>query len=260
MKKSRCASSTPRNRRSRIRARLSATPSPIEAAADPVLSALTRRMLERETATTLPKVAGMEVAPYIDLSMARIRNTAIRHRCHQIGTDGSQKIVQRLVDPLRERLAAGQPADLLMLAVAGWIAYGLSGARRFGERWAPSDPYAETVIAIGDKEADWPELAKVHPRHRAHLRRRHGAPAGDRTYRRTSARPSRRRPARLSRGTPARWLAAANPPIGSRTPASATLAVGHWRWCSRQRRSETAAPGTGRSRAPVSPARKRRDD
>ncbi len=132
-----------------------------QAAADSVLAALTRKMLEQETSTTLPKLAGMEAASYIDQSMARIRNTAIRHRCHQIGTDGSQKIVQRLVDPLRERLAAGQPAGLLTLAVASWIAYALSGARRFGARWTPSDPYAETVIAIGEKNADWPELARA---------------------------------------------------------------------------------------------------
>src|SRR6185437_16829612 len=58
------------------------------------------------------------------------------------------------------RLAAGQLADLLVLAVASWIAYGLSGAGRFGKRWAPSDPYAETLIAIGDMNADWPQLAK----------------------------------------------------------------------------------------------------
>ena len=131
-----------------------------QAAADPVLAAPTRKMLEQETSTTLPKLAGVEVAPYIDQSVARIRNTAIRHRCHQIGTDGSQKIVQRLIDPLRECLAAGQPAGLLTLAVASWIAYGLSGARRFGARWTPSDLYAETVIAIGEKNADWSELAK----------------------------------------------------------------------------------------------------
>jgi fructuronate reductase len=118
-------------------------------------------MLERETSTTLPKLARMEVAPYIDQSMGRIRNTAIRHRCHQIGTDGSQKIVQRLIDPLRERLAAGEPAGLLTLAVASWIAYGLCGARRFGVRWTLSDPYAETVIAIGEKNADWAELARA---------------------------------------------------------------------------------------------------
>jgi hypothetical protein len=50
---------------------------------------------------------------------------------------------------------------LLILSVASWIAYGLSGARRFGARWTPSDPYAETIIAIGDKNADWSELAKA---------------------------------------------------------------------------------------------------
>ena len=132
-----------------------------QAAADPTLAALTRRMLERETSATLPKLAGMEAAPYIDLSMTRIRNAAIRHRCHQIGADGSQKIVQRLIDPLRERLAASQSADLLTLAVASWIAYGLSGAGRFGARWTPADPYADIVIGIGEKVSDWGELAKA---------------------------------------------------------------------------------------------------
>jgi fructuronate reductase len=132
-----------------------------QAAADPVPAALARSMLEQETSTTLPKLAGMEIAPYIDQSMARVRNAAIRHRCHQIGADGSQKIVQRLLDPLRERVAAARPAGLLTLAVASWIAYGLSGAGRFGGRWTPSDPYAETVIAIGEKNYDWSELANA---------------------------------------------------------------------------------------------------
>ena len=125
-----------------------------EAAADPVLRTLARRMLETETRSTLPDLEGMEVAAYIESSMARIANSAIRHRCHQIGTDGSQKIVQRLVDPLRERLAAGRTADLLILAVAAWIAYVLSGARRFGRRWTPSDPWAETIVALGEQSRD----------------------------------------------------------------------------------------------------------
>jgi fructuronate reductase len=132
-----------------------------EAAADPLLCALTRKMLERETSSTLPKVAGIKAAPYIDKSIARIRNAAIRHRCHQIGTDGSQKIVQRLLDPLRERLAAGRPSDLLTLSVASSIAYCLSGSRRFGARWTPSDPYAQTIIAMGDRISEFVELAKA---------------------------------------------------------------------------------------------------
>ena len=130
-----------------------------EAANDPVLATLTRRMLERETSTTLPELAGMEVSLYIESSLARIRNSAIRHRCHQIGTDGSQKIAQRLLDPLRERLAVGRASDLLTLSVAGWIAYCLKGARRFGAGWAPSDPWAEALIEMGERTTDFRELA-----------------------------------------------------------------------------------------------------
>ncbi|MDQ0391986.1 mannitol dehydrogenase family protein [Labrys monachus] len=133
-----------------------------EAASDPLLSALTRRMLERETATTLPDVPGMAADAYIATSMARIANPAIRHRCHQIGTDGSQKIVQRLVNPLRERLAAGHAPGLLALAVASWLAYALCGARRFGARWVPDDPLAPRVVALGEEAGgDFEALARA---------------------------------------------------------------------------------------------------
>ncbi|MFY9967797.1 MAG: mannitol dehydrogenase family protein [Roseiarcus sp.] len=133
-----------------------------EAAHDPVLLGLTRRMLQTETVSTLPTVEGMGVEAYIKSSLERIANSAIRHRCHQIGTDGSQKIVQRIVNPLRERLVAGQSAPLLTLAVAGWMAYVLSGAQRFGHRWDPSDPWAETVIAMGEEcREDFSALARA---------------------------------------------------------------------------------------------------
>jgi fructuronate reductase len=125
-----------------------------EAATDPLLLCLTQRMLEAETGSTLPVVDGMAVQPYIDSSLARVQNAAIRHRCHQIGTDGSQKIRQRILDPLRERLASGRGADLLTLAAASWIAYCLAGATRFGRRWAPSDPWAETVAALAERSGD----------------------------------------------------------------------------------------------------------
>ena len=132
-----------------------------EAVADPILAGLTRSMLERETATTLPEVADMPVAPYIATAFDRIANTAIRHRCHQIGTDGSQKLVQRLVNPLRERMATGHAPGLLALGVAGWLAYVLAGARRFGGRWAPEDPLAGRIIAIGDQTGDFAALSRA---------------------------------------------------------------------------------------------------
>jgi len=133
-----------------------------EAVADPVLAALTRHMLERESLSTLPDVEGTAARPAIDTALKRIANTAIRHRCHQIGTDGSQKIAQRLLNPLRERLAAGREAPLLTLSVAAWIAYCLAGATRFGRRWQICDPCAAAMIAIGDAPgASFEDMAKA---------------------------------------------------------------------------------------------------
>ena len=45
-------------------------------------------------------------SPMSTRASAGCSNTAIRHRNHQIATDGSQKIVQRLLNPIRERLGA----------------------------------------------------------------------------------------------------------------------------------------------------------
>jgi fructuronate reductase len=131
-----------------------------EAVADPVLAAVTRRMLERETLSTLPRIEGMEFGLYLETSFVRIANSAIRHRCHQIGTDGSQKIVQRILNPLRERLDQRQSAEWLTLSLASWIAYIFSGAARFGRRWAPSDPWAAKLIAVADSPgASFQQLA-----------------------------------------------------------------------------------------------------
>ena len=131
-----------------------------QAANDPILSSFTLAMLEHESATTVPLIASMEPRRYIASALSRVRNTAIGHRCHQIGTDGSQKIGQRLLDPLRERLSTGRSADRLALSVASWIAYVLSGAKRFGARWRPADPFADRIIAIGEGGASLPDVSR----------------------------------------------------------------------------------------------------
>jgi fructuronate reductase len=124
-----------------------------EDARHPVLARFVRRMLEEETATTLPVAPGMAAKGYIDLSLKRLRNAEIRHRNHQIATDGSQKIVQRLLNPMRERLAAGATIERLACATAGFIAYLAAASERYGARWTPSDPLADAVRAIADATA-----------------------------------------------------------------------------------------------------------
>ncbi len=122
-----------------------------EDARHPVLARLVRRMLEEETATTLPSVPGMEAGAYINLSLERLRNTAIRHTNYQIATDGSQKIVQRLLNPMRDRLRQGRSFDKLACAVAGFIVYLAKASPALGAHWTPSDPFAAAVRAIADE-------------------------------------------------------------------------------------------------------------
>jgi fructuronate reductase len=110
-----------------------------------------RRMLVEESLPTLPPVPGVDPLAYLGLSFARLRNTAIRHRNHQIATDGSRKIVQRILNPIRERLDDGGSIDRLALVVAAWMFYLVSASKRFGERWAVEDPFAAEAARIADR-------------------------------------------------------------------------------------------------------------
>ena len=88
-------------------------------AGDPLLRDFAHRMILDETAAVLPRVPSMEVGAYLRLTLARLGNPAIRHSNHQIATDGSQKINQRILQPLRDRMAKGLASPLLETAVAG---------------------------------------------------------------------------------------------------------------------------------------------
>ena len=121
---------------------------------DPLLVHFVRRMLMEETLPTLQPVPGIAPELYVEQSLKRLRNGAIRHRNHQIATDGSQKIVQRLLNPIRERLSRGQGVALLSVPVAAWMVYLIRASARFGKSWPADDPYAERVAAIADRKGD----------------------------------------------------------------------------------------------------------
>ena len=94
----------------------------------------------RRACPTLAPVPGTDPVAYLDQSLARLRNRAIRHTCHQIATDGSQKLPQRLVNPAAERLARGEPAPRLTVAVAAWMAWLVRASDRFGRQWRGRRP------------------------------------------------------------------------------------------------------------------------
>lgn len=74
-------------------------------------------LLRDEVEPTLPDV---DLAGYRVRLLARFANPALAHRCAQIAMDGSQKLPQRILDTVRDRLRAGQGIQRLALTIAAW--------------------------------------------------------------------------------------------------------------------------------------------
>jgi fructuronate reductase len=128
--------------------------------ADPAFARLIAGLMDEEVTPTLTLPAGADLAGYKRSLLARFRNPALRHRTWQIAMDGSQKLPQRLLGTVRDRLAAGAPIDRLALGVAAWMRY-VTG---LDERGAPidvRDPLRERLRAITD--AAGPDAARLAP-------------------------------------------------------------------------------------------------
>ena len=71
--------------------------------------------------------------------------------------DGSQKLPQRLLGTVRDRLAAGAPFERLALGVAAWMRY-VTGVDEQGRAIDVLDPMAAELRAI----AKWAGLSATH--------------------------------------------------------------------------------------------------
>lgn len=110
------------------------------ASGDPVFARFLQG-LWAEIIPTVPAPQGVELKTYAGELLARFQNPAIRHRTWQIAMDGSQKLPQRLLGTIRERLKAGAALDHLALGVAAWMAYA-SGTDEKGQPIDVRDPLA----------------------------------------------------------------------------------------------------------------------
>ena len=99
---------------------------------------------------TLKMPAGADLAGYKAALLARFANPALRHRTWQIAMDGTQKLPQRLLATIRERLAAGAPFDRLALGVAGWMRYA-RGVDETGRPIDVRDPLAERLRKLAEE-------------------------------------------------------------------------------------------------------------
>ena len=124
-----------------------------ETVADTMKDANYRRLagaVMDDAATTLKMPSGADVAAYKRALMERYANPALRHRTWQICMDGSQKLPQRLLGSIRDRLAAGAPIDRLVMGVAGWMRY-VTGIDEQGKPIDVRDPLSARLRAIADE-------------------------------------------------------------------------------------------------------------
>ncbi|WP_343718214.1 mannitol dehydrogenase family protein, partial [Inquilinus sp.] len=116
------------------------------AMAEPGIAAFVEALMEDSTPTlTLPP--GADVAGYRRSLIDRFRNTALKHRTWQIAMDGTQKLPQRLLGTVRDRLARGLPVDRHALGVAAWMRY-VAGTDEAGKPIDVRDPLAADLAAI----------------------------------------------------------------------------------------------------------------
>jgi fructuronate reductase len=92
-------------------------------------------------------LAGFDLEAYRAQLLRRFANPALAHRTLQIAMDGSQKVPQRWLGTVRERLTAGAPIEHLALALAAWVMY-LRGHDEAGRALPLDDPRCETLQAL----------------------------------------------------------------------------------------------------------------
>lgn len=114
--------------------------------ADPAFLRLVRGVMD-EAGATLRMPPGTDLERYKDALIERFRNPALRHRTAQIAMDGTQKLPQRLLGTIRDRLAAGAPIDRLALGVAGWMRHA-AGTDEQGRPIDIHDPLAGRLAEI----------------------------------------------------------------------------------------------------------------
>lgn len=88
---------------------------------------------------------GVNPADYVESLKQRFRNPALKHRTAQIACDGSQKLPQRLLAPLRDRIAKGLASPMIATAIVAWMHYAVKIAHT--PEGVLNDPLAGEILA-----------------------------------------------------------------------------------------------------------------
>jgi fructuronate reductase len=79
--------------------------------------------LRKEAVPSLVQAEGLDPEAYIAAILDRFANAELHHRLDQIAMDGSQKLSQRWLATVEERLALGKGSPLHLTSLAAWVTY-----------------------------------------------------------------------------------------------------------------------------------------
>lgn len=105
-----------------------------------------------EVLEVLHAPAGVDPKDYVVQLKQRFCNPALKHRSAQIAMDGSQKLPQRLLSTLRERLAAGLPSPAIATAIAAWMHFAVKTAHTPGAML--KDPLSTEILTQASASLD----------------------------------------------------------------------------------------------------------
>lgn len=104
-------------------------------------------LMLNEQAPTLIMPEDTDLAAYADNLIDRFTNPSLKHQTWQIAMDGSQKLPQRLLDPVAWHIKNQSDYHHLALGVAGWMRY-VAGVDEQGQKIDVRDPLVNTYAAI----------------------------------------------------------------------------------------------------------------
>ena len=132
-----------------------------DAVGDPIIARYLQRLWS-EIIPMIPPPPDTDLNDYVQALLRRFANPAVRHRTWQIAMDGSQKLPQRLLGTIRQRLDAGLPIPALALGVAAWMRY-VGGTDEAGQPIDVRDPLSGRLRTLASRGDVVRNLVSVEP-------------------------------------------------------------------------------------------------
>ncbi len=124
-----------------------------KAMATDYLAQFVDHLMKRELALSLKIPEDFDLENYIETIQRRFLNTQVPYRNLQVASDGSKKLLQRLLDPAVELSNMNKPTNAIALVIAAWFRF-LEGKDEHKREIVIVDPISEKLMAAartGDK-------------------------------------------------------------------------------------------------------------